>query len=109
EIGKTITVFAENRLLFVVMVSVFYLVLGMFLDPIGLMLVTLPILHPAITALDINIIWFGVIVVKFVEIGLLTPPVGLNLYVVNSAVGKTMTFGEIVKGTSWFLIAEAVV
>ena len=109
EIGEVITVFSENRLLFILMVSAFYLVLGMFLDPIGLMLVTLPILHPAITALDIDVIWFGVIVVKFVEIGLLTPPIGLNLYVVHAAVGNSMSFGEIVKGTSWFLIAEAVV
>lgn len=109
EIGNFITIFADNKLMFVLLVSAFYLVLGMFLDPIGLMLVTLPILYPAISALGIDVIWFGVIVVKFVEIGLLTPPIGLNLYVVRAAVGDSVSFTEIVKGTSWFLVAESVV
>lgn len=109
EIGRIIDMFAVNQLVFILLVSLFYLVLGMFLDPIGLMLVTLPLLSPAITALDVDVIWFGVLVVKFVEIGLLTPPIGLNLYVVAAALNGKVSFAEITRGTAWFLAAEAVV
>jgi len=109
EIGMVINVFGTNQLAFVLLVSVFYLILGMFLDPIGLMLVTLPVLAPALHALDIDVIWFGVLVVKFVEIGLLTPPIGLNLYVVTAALDGKVSFAQVVRGTSWFLASEAVV
>jgi len=109
EIGRIIDMFAVNQLAFILLVSLFYLVLGMFLDPIGLMLVTLPLLGPAITALDVDVIWFGVLVVKFVEIGLLTPPIGLNLYVVAAALNGKVSFAEVTRGTAWFLAAEAVV
>lgn len=60
-----------------------YLVLGMFMDGIGMLLLTLPVIFPVITTLGFDAIWFGIIVVKMVEVGLLTPPVGLNVYVVN--------------------------
>ncbi len=63
-----------------------YLVLGMFLDAIGLVLLTVPIIFPAIVALGFNPIWFGVILVKMVEIGLLTPPVGVQTYVLKGVV-----------------------
>ena len=54
-----------------------YLVLGMFLDGIGMLLLTLPVVFPVIDELGYDPIWFGIIIVKMVEIGLLTPPVGL--------------------------------
>ena len=95
--------------MFLLAVTVFYIVLGMFLDPIGLMLVTLPVLAPFVIAFDIDVIWFGVLVVKFIEIGLLTPPIGLNLFVVSAGVGDKVPFGQVVRGTVWFLAAEAVV
>jgi tripartite ATP-independent transporter DctM subunit len=64
-------------------VLVLYTVLGMFMDGIGMLLLTLPVLFPIMIKLGFDPIWFGIIVVKMVEIGLLTPPVGLNCYVVN--------------------------
>src|SRR5690606_810932 len=57
-----------------------YIVLGMLLDGIGMMILTVPILFPAVTALGYDPIWFGILVVKLIEIGLVTPPVGLNCY-----------------------------
>ncbi|MWB78081.1 TRAP transporter large permease subunit [Pseudooceanicola sp. 216_PA32_1] len=88
---------------------VLYLVLGMFLDPIGVMLVTLPILLPVYDAMDLNLIWMGVVVVKLIEIGLLTPPVGLNVYVVKSVVDPNIPVETIFKGVMWFLAAEIVI
>ena len=59
-----------------------YAVLGMFMDAIGMLLLTLPVVYPAVTALGYDPIWFGIIVVKMCEVCLITPPVGLNCYVV---------------------------
>ena len=109
NIGIWVEDYAVALWIFLIIVTVFYIVLGMFLDPIGLMLVTLPVLAPFVIAFDINVIWFGVLVVKFIEIGLLTPPIGLNLFVVSAGVGDSVPFGTIVRGTLWFLAAEAVV
>jgi TRAP-type C4-dicarboxylate transport system permease large subunit len=84
-------------------------VLGMFLDPLGLLLLTLPLLLPMFEALDLDLIWFGVLVVKYIEIGLLTPPVGLNVYVIKSVVGQDISLETIFKGVGWFLACEVVV
>ena len=78
----------------------------MFLDAIGLMLLTLPIMLPIFRAYDMDIIWIGVLVVKLVEIGLMTPPVGLNVYVVKGVMGSSVTLGELFRGVAWFLGAE---
>lgn len=109
NIGLWVEDYAVALWVFLLIVTIFYIILGMFLDPIGLMLVTLPVLAPFVIAFDIDVIWFGVLVVKFIEIGLLTPPIGLNLFVVSAGVGPSVPFSTIVRGTLWFLAAEAVV
>lgn len=86
-----------------------YLLLGMFLDPIGIMLLTLPVFLPMFDELNINLIWIGVLVVKMIEVGLLTPPVGLNAFVVKNIVGDTVSLNEIFSGLSWFLVCEVVI
>lgn len=93
----------------VVAMSVVYAILGMFLDPIGLMLLTLPVFLPAFKVLHVDLIWIGVIVVKLIEIGLLTPPVGLNAYVVKSVVGDAVPLSAIFRGLGWFLVCELVI
>ena len=67
----------------ILMVVVLYLILGMFLDSIGILLLTLPIILPITDAVGIDLIWFGIILIKLLEIGLVTPPVGLNVYVMK--------------------------
>ncbi|KAF0808582.1 TRAP transporter large permease [Alloalcanivorax xenomutans] len=84
-----------------------YLVLGMFLDPLGVMLLTLPVFLPVFHALNMDLIWIGVLVVKLIEVGLLTPPVGMNVYVVKSVVGDQVALGTVFKGLLWFLLCEA--
>jgi len=64
-------------------VALVYLVLGMFIDPVSMMIMTLPIVYPLITALGFDPVWFGIILVLLIEIGLITPPVGMNLYVLQ--------------------------
>jgi C4-dicarboxylate transporter, DctM subunit len=100
---------ATDPTLLVIATALIYLVLGMFLDPLGLLLVTLPFLLPMFEALHLDMIWFGVLVVKFLEIGLLTPPVGFNVYVIKSVVGDLVELETIFKGAFWFLGCEVIV
>ena len=81
----------------------------MFLDPIGLMLVTLPVLYPLFKSMGMDLIWVGILVIKYLEIGLLTPPVGLNVYVVKGVAGDRIALSTIFRGVTWFLLAEVVV
>jgi tripartite ATP-independent transporter DctM subunit len=73
-----------NRWVLMGMINVFLLVCGCFIPPAGIILMTAPILLPIITAAGFDPVWFGVIVTINLEIGLITPPVGLNLFVVNA-------------------------
>ena len=81
---------AINPLLLVIAITIIYLILGMFLDPLGIVLITVPVFVPMFAALNLDLVWLGVLVVKYVEIGMLTPPVGFNVYVVKSVVGDTI-------------------
>lgn len=80
--------------------------LGCFLDPIGIMLLTLPVFLPAMDKLHIDLIWYGVLMTKLLEIGLITPPVGLNVFVIKGIVGNLMSTETIFKGILWFLVAD---
>jgi TRAP-type C4-dicarboxylate transport system permease large subunit len=73
------------------MINVFLLVCGCFIPPAGIILMTAPILLPIITSAGFDPVWFGVIVTINLEIGLITPPVGLNLFVVNAIVPDVPT------------------
>jgi len=84
-----------------------YLVLGMFLDGIGMLLLTVPILLPSIKHLGIDPIVFGVLVVRMVEIGLITPPVGLNVYVLRG-VAPQVSMGDMFRGCGWFVFVDLI-
>jgi tripartite ATP-independent transporter DctM subunit len=81
---------------------VVYLILGCFLDAIGMMALTLPIFGPIVEKLGFDMIWFGILVVKKIEIALITPPVGLNVYVLSSQLRDVPTV-DIFRGTLPFL------
>jgi C4-dicarboxylate transporter DctM subunit len=89
--------------------AVIYLVLGCFLEPISIMLLTLPIMIPVLTELGVNLIWFGILVVKLLEIGLITPPVGLNVFAAKTIAGDRISLEQIFAGVSWFLVCELIV
>lgn len=86
--------------------SIILLILGMFLDPLGIMLITIPILLPLWRSAGMDLIWVGVLFVKLTEIGLLTPPVGLNAFVVRSVTGNTIPLGVIFRGLIWFMVLD---
>jgi tripartite ATP-independent transporter DctM subunit len=84
-----------------------YFVLGMFLDGIGMILLTVPIILPTIKQLGIHPIVFGILVVRMVEIGLMTPPVGLNVYVLRG-VAPWVSMGDIFRGCGWFVFVDVI-
>ena len=90
------------------MYLVLMLVLGLFIDPISVMFLTVPIFIPPLTKLGMDPIWIGVLVTKSLEIGLITQPVGLNAFVLKS-VSPGFNFKEIYHGIWWFLQVELVV
>lgn len=90
-------------------ISIIYLVLGMFLDPIGIMVLTLPLMIPLIENYGFDLIWFGVVVIKLLEIGLITPPVGLNVFVIANVVGKEVPSETIFAGILRFLTIDVLV
>ncbi len=108
-LGDLIVDLELNALTLVLIVALLYFILGMFLDPLGILLITLPVLLPTFTAAGIDMIWIGMILIKLIEIGLLTPPLGLNVFVVKGVVDDSIEIGTIFRGVAWFLLAEAVV
>lgn len=93
----------------VIAVSIIYIILGTFMDPLGMILLTIPVFVPMFQALHLDLVWFGVIVVKYIGISLLSPPVGFNIYVVASAINNEVPLKTIYRGCYWFLGAEVVI
>jgi len=89
-------------------IALLYLFLGMFLDPLGCMLLTLPIVLPILEAQNANLIWFGILLVKFLEIGLITPPVGLNVFAIKEILGNKVPLVQIFSGVTWFIVSDLV-
>lgn len=89
-----------------VMIMVMYIFMGMFLDPIGMMVVTLPVVMPVLQTLGFDLYWFGVMLMINFEIGLVSPPFGPQLYIVKGIV-PDVPLKEILHGATIFLMAPA--
>ena len=87
------------------------ILLGTIIDSASILLIVLPLMLPLAVQFDLNLIWFGVVTVVAVEIGLLTPPFGLSVYVIKSTLGKTLdiSLGDIFRGTAPFTLTMLVV
>ena len=90
-----------------VLLIAFYLVLGCFLDSLGMILITVPVFLPLVLGLGYSPVWFGVLVVLVVEIGLITPPIGMNLFVIR-AQQPDISIASLYRGVLPFLTADAV-
>jgi tripartite ATP-independent transporter DctM subunit len=91
----------------IMMLVLLYLILGIFFEALSSMIITLPFILNVLVAHDINLVWFGVLLTILVGIGQLTPPVGLNLYVMSEVSGEKV--GTVVRGALPFLAVEFVV
>ena len=81
--------------------------LGMFLDAFSMMVIAIPIMFPTVRSLGFDPIWFGILTVKMCEIGLITPPVGLNCYVI-AGIDRSTPLPQIFRGALWFVLMEVV-
>ncbi|MBT3361847.1 MAG: TRAP transporter large permease [Rhodospirillales bacterium] len=85
------------------MVIAFYIILGMFLEPVSMTFITLPTLFPLISGAGYDLIWFGVIYTITMEIAVLTPPVGLNLYVIQGLAPRDIRIDDVIMGCLPFI------
>jgi tripartite ATP-independent transporter DctM subunit len=89
------------------LIIAFYVVLGCFMDALSMILLTVPFVFPVIKALGFDPIWFGIIIVTVVEIGLITPPIGMNLFVIIG-VAKDLKTRDVVRGVVPFIMCDIV-
>ncbi len=102
-ITKWITELGLSATSLLLLLVVFYVLLGMFMDAMSMLVLTVPIAIPMVTVLGIDPVWFGVFIVVMCEIGLITPPVGMNLFVVQG-VRKGGDFNDVVRGAMPFVL-----
>jgi tripartite ATP-independent transporter DctM subunit len=89
------------------LILVFYVILGCFFDALAMILLTIPIFFPLVMALGFDPVWFGIVVVIVVEISLITPPIGMNLFVIHS-VAREVPMTTIYRGIFPFIVADFV-
>lgn len=107
DLSAFVTQFSPNPIMVIVMMMAIYILLGMVMEELAIVLLTIPVFFPIITALGFDPVWFGILIVTVVEIGLISPPVGLNLFVINSLL-KDVKLGTIYRGVWPFVIADIV-
>jgi tripartite ATP-independent transporter DctM subunit len=100
--------YAISPMALIILTGLLFLILGCFIDALGMILLTLPILLPLFRAQGIDLIWLGIFVVKFSEIGMMTPPLGLNVFAAKS-LAPDVPLTTIFKGMTWFLACELLV
>ena len=88
-----------------ILIVLLYLVLGTFMEELSMILLTVPIFFPLVTSLGFDPIWFGIIIVMVVELGMITPPVGMTMYVVKG-IAPDIPIGTIFRGVIPFLLVE---
>ena len=106
-VGETLMTMNMSALGTLVVILAVYLILGCFLEGFAMLVLTLPIFFPVVTNLGMDPIWFGVLVVLTLEMGLISPPVGLNVFIVKSVAPKT-ELSTIFRGVAPFWLAMLV-
>jgi tripartite ATP-independent transporter DctM subunit len=107
ELAEWVSGLALPPVFIIVIILLMYIVLGTFLDELAMILLTLPIFFPVVTRLGFDPIWFGVAVVLVVEMGMISPPVGMTMFVVKG-IAPDISMQTIYKGVLPFVIAVAV-
>jgi len=98
---------APSPIVVILLMMAIYLALGMVMEELAIVLLTIPVFFPIVTGLGFDPVWFGILIITVVEIGMISPPVGLNLFVINSLL-KDVKLGTIYKGVWPFVIADVI-
>lgn len=97
-----------HRVVIMLMMLLLYIIIGMFMDTLSVVLLTIPIFHPIVTALGYDLIWFGVVVVLCMVLGTITPPIGINLFIA-AGVDKNVEISKLMKAVVPYCIALLIV
>jgi TRAP-type C4-dicarboxylate transport system permease large subunit len=95
-----------NRYVIMILIYVLWFIMGCLMDPSSMVILTVPFIFPTLTALGFDPVWIGVVATLSVEIGMITPPVGLNLFVLRSNSGLKMS--TIIKGTLPYVVVMVI-
>ena len=114
QLAAWVSASGASPVLIIVLILVFYLILGGVMDEMSMILLTLPIVFPIVMGLDLygldaqsKAIWFGMLILMVVQIGLIAPPVGLNVYVING-MAKDVPMAESYRGVMPFLVTDVI-
>ncbi len=108
ELSEFVAALPLNRYVILILILVAYMILGCVMDSLSIVLLTVPIFFPLVQALGFNPIWFGIIMVRIVEIGMITPPIGINVFIIKGVVKNDVPMHTIFKGILPFLIADII-
>ena len=104
---ESVAAFGVSPMMVMLMIIVIYILLGCVFESLSMLLLTVPIFFPLVTSLGFDPVWFGIIVVVVTEISLITPPVGLNVFVLKGVVGDVTT-GTIFRGVTPFWVVDII-
>lgn len=107
ELTALISNLKINRYWVILIMMLIYIMLGMILESLSMILLTVPLFFPIVNLLGFDLVWFGILVVVVTEISLITPPIGLNVFVMSSVI-KEVTPAQIFKGVTPFFIADVI-
>ena len=107
KVTEFLTALGLGRYGVLALIMLMYLVLGCLMDAMAMIILTIPIIFPVITHLGFDPVWFGVIIVMTVELGLIHPPVGMNVFVIKSVI-KDVSFATIFKGVIPFILTDLI-
>ena len=107
-LSATILGLGADPLVIIIGIILIYLLLGMILEPIGAMLLTLPIVLPVIGEAGFSLLWFGILLTKLLEIGMITPPIGMNVFVIKGVIGNLAPLNTVFRGVFWFVVVDLV-
>lgn len=116
EIADAVVALGLDRVGLLLLLVVVYIILGMFMDTLAMMLLTIPVLLVPLQEVGVDLLFFGVFLVIMAEVGLMTPPLGVLSFVIHRIasdpkvnLGKPVPLGEVFKGTTWFVVTALVV
>jgi C4-dicarboxylate transporter, DctM subunit len=107
EFSKLFLSFELSKSMVLFTIIAFYFLLGMFLEPVSMIVITLPAIAPIMVAAGFDLIWFGIVFTILMEIAVLTPPVGLNLYVIQGVSRGAVSVADVIVGSAPFIVALA--
>jgi TRAP-type C4-dicarboxylate transport system permease large subunit len=107
DLSALVMQFKDRPWLVIVGICTIYVLLGAIMEELSMVMLTIPVFFPLVVGLGFDPIWFGIIIVVIVEIGMISPPVGMNLFVMKSLLPRVST-GDLFIGVLPFVLADTV-